>query len=77
MFLNPLLTYNAVVPYYFLVWYNTGAVYESLVNAVVPYYFLVWYNIETSRTIEIVAVVPYYFLVWYNIPIKDESMIPL
>ena len=39
----------AVVPYYFLVWYNADKL--VLVNeiAVVPYYFLVWYN-RTATT---------------------------
>ena len=34
----------AVVPYYFLVWYNATAYGDGRVMAVVPYYFLVWYN---------------------------------
>ena len=36
--------YSAVVPYYFLVWYNAKASSILLGVAVVPYYFLVWYN---------------------------------
>ena len=35
---------TAVVPYYFLVWYNGNAANNSPYMAVVPYYFLVWYN---------------------------------
>ena len=35
---------RAVVPYYFLVWYNMVANEVDGNNAVVPYYFLVWYN---------------------------------
>ncbi len=35
----------AVVPYYFLVWYNNTCIYVPDNAAVVPYYFLVWYNI--------------------------------
>ena len=35
---------RAVVPYYFLVWYNTSLINNFSVFAVVPYYFLVWYN---------------------------------
>ena len=34
----------AVVPYYFLVWYNSKHDLKDLKEAVVPYYFLVWYN---------------------------------
>ena len=34
----------AVVPYYFLVWYNAQFSTPFAVQAVVPYYFLVWYN---------------------------------
>ena len=34
----------AVVPYYFLVWYNNDVFSVSEEDAVVPYYFLVWYN---------------------------------
>ena len=34
----------AVVPYYFLVWYNEFFVCTVVNTAVVPYYFLVWYN---------------------------------
>ena len=37
-------TNYAVVPYYFLVWYNDPALVALLLYAVVPYYFLVWYN---------------------------------
>ena len=40
---------RAVVPYYFLVWYNTvGTVMLGQV-AVVPYYFLVWYNMVANE----------------------------
>ncbi len=35
----------AVVPYYFLVWYNGAKKLWVNVDAVVPYYFLVWYNL--------------------------------
>ena len=52
----------AVVPYYFLVWYNrqyTGCQQDA---AVVPYYFLVWYNIRLIIFNLPPAVVP----VWYN-----------
>ena len=35
---------KAVVPYYFLVWYNVCDAKLPLIHAVVPYYFLVWYN---------------------------------
>ena len=35
----------AVVPYYFLVWYNTDLCSLAAKRAVVPYYFLVWYNL--------------------------------
>ena len=35
---------RAVVPYYFLVWYNWIDRVRFNVEAVVPYYFLVWYN---------------------------------
>ena len=34
----------AVVPYYFLVWYNDSSEQAEGFLAVVPYYFLVWYN---------------------------------
>ena len=34
----------AVVPYYFLVWYNPALSKRYTYGAVVPYYFLVWYN---------------------------------
>ena len=34
----------AVVPYYFLVWYNVLRILKQKGEAVVPYYFLVWYN---------------------------------
>ena len=34
----------AVVPYYFLVWYNIKKLKNIEKAAVVPYYFLVWYN---------------------------------
>ena len=34
----------AVVPYYFLVWYNKTKGVANHNLAVVPYYFLVWYN---------------------------------
>ena len=40
---------QAVVPYYFLVWYNAYAVLTTPPHAVVPYYFLVWYN-RTATT---------------------------
>ena len=56
----------AVVPYYFLVWYNTPSGTSGGYCAVVPYYFLVWYNKDIIRTLAADAVVPYYFLVWYN-----------
>ena len=39
-----LMSGAAVVPYYFLVWYNTIQSVVTSVVAVVPYYFLVWYN---------------------------------
>ena len=35
---------EAVVPYYFLVWYNSAVLLWVRLSAVVPYYFLVWYN---------------------------------
>ena len=35
---------SAVVPYYFLVWYNFLSSTKLNETAVVPYYFLVWYN---------------------------------
>ena len=38
----------AVVPYYFLVWYNLLDAFRSGDTAVVPYYFLVWYNLPGS-----------------------------
>ena len=42
-------TIIAVVPYYFLVWYN-GSLHPVVpVSAVVPYYFLVWYNIYNKQ----------------------------
>ena len=59
-------SYLAVVPYYFLVWYNLGDKIPQPVVAVVPYYFLVWYNCEPDTVKDEMAVVPYYFLVWYN-----------
>ena len=37
---------TAVVPYYFLVWYNESQVPCRRQGAVVPYYFLVWYNVK-------------------------------
>ena len=61
-----MLLEDAVVPYYFLVWYNFGTGWESAVSAVVPYYFLVWYNTDGGDGGDVRAVVPYYFLVWYN-----------
>ena len=39
----------AVVPYYFLVWYNAFLQKFGARLAVVPYYFLVWYN-RTATT---------------------------
>ena len=64
----------AVVPYYFLVWYNNKRIVRGFRKAVVPYYFLVWYNkfrkVQWVKT----AVVPYYFLVWYN---KEEILMQL
>ena len=39
----------AVVPYYFLVWYNKSSGASCSLIAVVPYYFLVWYN-RTATT---------------------------
>ena len=57
----------AVVPYYFLVWYNPVSRWYFSFTAVVPYYFLVWYNIYPCVVSTFNAVVPYYFLVWYNI----------
>ena len=56
----------AVVPYYFLVWYNVAAGTAVNASAVVPYYFLVWYNYRSEYNNALQAVVPYYFLVWYN-----------
>ena len=38
----------AVVPYYFLVWYNSLAETLRKDTAVVPYYFLVWYNLSEN-----------------------------
>ena len=43
---DPTLWYEAVVPYYFLVWYNRRRSICFGTAAVVPYYFLVWYNQE-------------------------------
>ena len=40
---------TAVVPYYFLVWYNFNTNTKFSLSAVVPYYFLVWYN-RTATT---------------------------
>ena len=57
---------HAVVPYYFLVWYNSPSTEEPGEDAVVPYYFLVWYNKHWYVWNTKAAVVPYYFLVWYN-----------
>ena len=37
---------SAVVPYYFLVWYNSTSIIANASAAVVPYYFLVWYNMD-------------------------------
>ena len=34
----------AVVPGYYLVWYNLVASTKGLILAVVPGYYLVWYN---------------------------------
>ena len=56
----------AVVPYYFLVWYNSPVHRAGIAGAVVPYYFLVWYNEGRNSCQFVDAVVPYYFLVWYN-----------
>ena len=56
----------AVVPYYFLVWYNALLWLWPAAVAVVPYYFLVWYNCDGNIVGYMNAVVPYYFLVWYN-----------
>ena len=61
-----LMSGAAVVPYYFLVWYNNPLHTSCYRNAVVPYYFLVWYNKFSFCLWLINAVVPYYFLVWYN-----------
>ena len=61
-----LLYTHAVVPYYFLVWYNASIFAYTNDPAVVPYYFLVWYNWTTVPSAPVHAVVPYYFLVWYN-----------
>ena len=58
--------YKAVVPYYFLVWYNRKHIDVIVILAVVPYYFLVWYNYNLRSGENWIAVVPYYFLVWYN-----------
>ena len=60
----------AVVPYYFLVWYNQNPIYPVQYIAVVPYYFLVWYNLSNFILQGAKAVVPYYFLVWYNYSLK-------
>ena len=57
---------GAVVPYYFLVWYNSVPPVARIIIAVVPYYFLVWYNNRHLNKLYNRAVVPYYFLVWYN-----------
>ena len=62
----------AVVPYYFLVWYNNFVPGGSGTIAVVPYYFLVWYNLNHFHISDILAVVPYYFLVWYNQVLKGS-----
>ena len=40
---------EAVVPYYFLVWYNNYQKMIQMTIAVVPYYFLVWYNQKTQK----------------------------
>ena len=41
----------AVVPYYFLVWYNWRILLRNLCVAVVPYYFLVWYNYKVCEVV--------------------------
>ena len=61
---------RAVVPYYFLVWYNTVNILTDRAFAVVPYYFLVWYNYAAGIIRATSAVVPYYFLVWYNLKVQ-------
>ena len=63
----------AVVPYYFLVWYNFVFAHWFRQNAVVPYYFLVWYNAAIKFLLDVAAVVPYYFLVWYNLSLSTVS----
>jgi len=35
---------DAVVPSYYLVWYNKHALICGMTGAVVPSYYLVWYN---------------------------------
>ena len=37
--------YQAVVPSYYLVWYNEELFEVEWLNAVVPSYYLVWYNL--------------------------------
>ena len=58
---------TAVVPGYFLVWYNSCDKISSILIAVVPGYFLVWYNRKKQNKQGNLAVVPGYFLVWYNL----------
>ena len=71
-----ILGYMAVVPYYFLVWYNHRCRIRGEPMAVVPYYFLVWYNQLPDNASLTIAVVPYYFLVWYN-PVRILSALQL
>ena len=56
----------AVVPSYYLVWYNQHSPAPSSSSAVVPSYYLVWYNYFATFLASGVAVVPSYYLVWYN-----------
>ena len=56
-----------VVPYLFLVWYNSRRPISIVNLVVVPYLFLVWYNGDNAVAAGAEVVVPYLFLVWYNL----------
>ena len=59
-----------VVPRWFLVWYNIGAIDKPLWDVVVPRWFLVWYNTLNVMDLLYQVVVPRWFLVWYNRPLQ-------
>ena len=46
---------NAIVPFYFWVWYNHNSDSYVVVGAIVPFYFWVWYNLveQTERLLEL------------------------